>query len=77
MEIRASDRELIEVMRQCVAAKSELEGLKEHLESARQVVGDAIGAFYVLRQNVEHAADFGLVDEALYDKPDQTYKPIC
>ena len=57
MEISASDRELITVMRQYFAAKSELEGLKEHLEASRQAAGEAIGVFYDPRQNVEHAAD--------------------
>ena len=41
MEISASDRELITVMRQYFAAKSELEGLKEHLEAARHAAGEA------------------------------------
>lgn len=57
MEISASDRELITVMRQYFAAKSELESLKEHLEAARQAAGEAVGVFYDPRQNVEHAAD--------------------
>lgn len=57
MEISASDRELITVMRQYFAAKSELEGLKEHLEAVRQTAGEAIGVFYDPRQNVQHAAD--------------------
>ncbi|MGO4623812.1 hypothetical protein AB4Z34_17420 [Ensifer sp. 2YAB10] len=57
MEISASDCELITVMRQYFAAKSELEGLKEHLEAARQATGEAIGVFYDPRRNVEHAAD--------------------
>lgn len=57
MEISASDRELIKVMRQYFAAKSELEGLKDHLEAARQAAGEAIAVFYDPRQNVEHAAD--------------------
>ncbi len=57
MEISACDRELITVMRQYFVAKSELEGLKEHLEAARQAAGEAIGVFYDPRQNVVHAAD--------------------
>ncbi|KSV66490.1 hypothetical protein N182_35285 [Sinorhizobium sp. GL2] len=57
MEISASDRELITVMRQYFAAKSELESLKEHSEAARQAAGEAIGVFYDPRQNLENAAD--------------------
>ncbi|MGK9264167.1 hypothetical protein KXS15_24900 [Sinorhizobium meliloti] len=57
MEISASDRELIAVMRQYFDAKAELESLKEQLETARQAAGEAIGVFYDPRQNVEHAAD--------------------
>ncbi|RVK17020.1 hypothetical protein [Sinorhizobium meliloti] len=57
MEISASDRELIDVMRQHIAAKAELESLKEQLEAARQVAGEAIGIFYDPRQNAAHAAD--------------------
>ena len=57
MEISASDRELIAVMRQYFAAKAELENLKEQLEAARQAAGEAIGMFYDPRQNAEHAAD--------------------
>ena len=43
MEISASDRELIAVMRQYFTTKAELESLKEHLEAARQAAGEAIG----------------------------------
>lgn len=57
MEISASDRELIAVMRQYFAAKAELESLKEQLETARQAAGEAIGVFYDPRENTEHAAD--------------------
>lgn len=57
MEISASDRELIAVMRQYFAAKAELERLKEQLEAARQTAGEAIGVFYDPHQNAEHAAD--------------------
>lgn len=57
MEISASDRELIAVMRQYFAAKAELQSLKEHLEAARQAAGEAIGVFYDPRQNIKHAAD--------------------
>lgn len=57
MEISDSDRELVTVMRQYFAAKSELDGLKERFEAARQAAGEAIGVFYDPRQNVEHAAD--------------------
>ncbi|MCG5478621.1 hypothetical protein [Sinorhizobium alkalisoli] len=57
MELSANDREFIAVMRQYFAAKSELESLKEQLEAARQVAGEAIGVFYDPCQNAEHAAD--------------------
>ncbi|RVG79130.1 hypothetical protein [Sinorhizobium meliloti] len=57
MEISASDRELIAVMKQYCAAKAELESLKAQLEAARQAAGEAIGVFYDPRQNAEQAAD--------------------
>ncbi|WP_164823045.1 hypothetical protein [Sinorhizobium meliloti] len=57
MEVSASDRELIAVMRQYFAAKAELESLKEQLEAARQAAGEAIGVFYDPRQNAAYAAD--------------------
>ncbi|MBP2236333.1 hypothetical protein J2Z31_002847 [Sinorhizobium kostiense] len=57
MEVSASDRELIAVMRQYFAAKAELESLRIQLEAARQTAGKAIGVFYDPRQNAEHAAD--------------------
>jgi hypothetical protein len=57
VEISASDRELIAVMKQYFAAKTELESLKEQLEAARQAAGAVIGVFYDPRQNAEHAAD--------------------
>ncbi|MEY9102763.1 hypothetical protein ABIA24_005736 [Sinorhizobium fredii] len=57
MEISASDRELIAVMRQYFAAKAELDSLKKQLEAARQAAGAAIEVFYDPRQNAEHAAD--------------------
>ncbi|MEY9324592.1 hypothetical protein [Sinorhizobium fredii] len=57
MDISASDRELIAVMRQYFAAKAELESLKEQLEAARLASSAAIGVFYDPRQNAEHAAD--------------------
>ncbi|MBB4184773.1 hypothetical protein GGE07_001399 [Sinorhizobium terangae] len=57
MEISASDRELVAVMKQYFAAKAELESLKGQLEAARQAVGEAIAVFYDPRQNAEHAAD--------------------
>ncbi|MDK1376420.1 MULTISPECIES: hypothetical protein [unclassified Sinorhizobium] len=57
MEISASDRELISVMRQYFAATADLETLKEHLEAARQAAGEAIGVFYDPRQNAGHATD--------------------
>ncbi|MFQ6180353.1 hypothetical protein ACLMJV_00105 [Sinorhizobium meliloti] len=57
MEISASDRDLIAVMRRYFAAQAELESLKEHSEAARQAVGEAIAVFYDPRQNAEHAAE--------------------
>ncbi|MCM5690349.1 hypothetical protein M8037_16385, partial [Sinorhizobium meliloti] len=57
MEISASDRDLIAVMRRYFAAQAELESLKAQLEAARQAAGEAIGVFYDPRQNAEHAAD--------------------
>ena len=57
MEISASDRDLIAVMRRYFAAQTERECLKAQLEAARQVAGEAIGVFYDPRQNAEHAAD--------------------
>ena len=57
MEVSASDRELIAVMRHYFAAKAELESLKAQLEAARQAAGEAIGVFYDPRQNAEHASD--------------------
>ncbi len=57
MEVSASGRELIAVMRQYFAVKAELESLKEQLEAARQATGEAIGVFYDPRQNAAHAAD--------------------
>ncbi|GCA52879.1 hypothetical protein KGO5_05345 [Sinorhizobium sp. KGO-5] len=57
VEVSASDRELIAVMRQYFAAKAELESLKEQLEAARQAAGEAIGVFYDPRQNAAYAAD--------------------
>ncbi|MCO6426013.1 hypothetical protein GOB36_02375 [Sinorhizobium meliloti] len=57
VEISASDRDLIAVMRRYFAAQAELESLKAQLEAARQAAGDAIGVFYDPRQNAEHAAD--------------------
>jgi hypothetical protein len=57
MEIGASDRELIAVMRRYFAAKVELEILKAELEAARQASGAAIGIFYDPRLNADHADD--------------------
>ncbi|PND18081.1 hypothetical protein CN934_30040 [Ensifer sp. MMN_5] len=57
VEVSASDRELIAVMRHYFAAKAELESLKAQLEAARQAAGEAIGVFYDPRQNAEHASD--------------------
>ncbi|MGH0343905.1 hypothetical protein NKY44_08790 [Sinorhizobium meliloti] len=55
VEISASDRDLIAVMRRYFAAQAELESLKAQLEAARQAAGEAIGVFYDPRQNAEHA----------------------
>ncbi|RVG97940.1 hypothetical protein CN210_31195, partial [Sinorhizobium meliloti] len=54
VEISASDRDLIAVMRRYFAAHAELESLKAQLEAARQAAGEAIGVFYDPRQNAEH-----------------------
>lgn len=43
VEISASDRDLIVVMRRYFAAQAELESLKAQLEAARQAAGEAIG----------------------------------
>lgn len=51
MEISASDRDLIAVMRRYFAAQAELESLKAQLDAARQAAGEAIGVFYDPRQN--------------------------
>ncbi|RVJ57980.1 hypothetical protein CN175_02935, partial [Sinorhizobium meliloti] len=51
VEISASDRDLIAVMRRYFAAQAELESLKAQLEAARQAAGEAIGVFYDPRQN--------------------------
>ncbi|WP_234833294.1 hypothetical protein [Sinorhizobium meliloti] len=53
MKVSASDRDLIAVMRQYFAAKTELESLKAQLEAARQTAGEATGAFYDPCQNAE------------------------
>ncbi|GEC34186.1 hypothetical protein EFR01_43570 [Sinorhizobium fredii] len=42
MEISASDRELIAVVRQYFPAKAELDSLKKQLEAARQAAGAAM-----------------------------------
>lgn len=55
VEISASDRDLIAVMRRYFAPQAELESLKAQLEAARQAAGEAIGVFYDPRQNAEHA----------------------
>ncbi|MEJ6849401.1 hypothetical protein V3589_24720 [Sinorhizobium fredii] len=57
MDIGASDRELVAVMRRYFAAKVELEILKAQLETARQAAGEAIDIFYDPRRNVDHAGD--------------------
>ncbi|CAN7751348.1 hypothetical protein [Rhizobium sp. LjRoot258] len=57
MDIGASDRELIAVMRRYFAAKVELEILKSRLEEARQAAGEAISFFYDPRRNLDHAGD--------------------
>jgi len=57
MDIGASDRELIAVMRRYFAAKAELEILKAQLEAARQAAGEAIGVFYDPRRDVSQPAN--------------------
>ncbi len=57
MEMNASDRDLIEVMKRYFAVKAEVEDLKARLEAARRESGEEIGAFYNPRTNRDHAPD--------------------
>ena len=57
MEMNASDRDLIEVMKRYFAVKAEVEEIKSRLEAARRDSGEEIGAFYNPRTNIDHAAD--------------------
>ncbi|OJY63866.1 MULTISPECIES: hypothetical protein [unclassified Rhizobium] len=57
MEMNASDRDLIEVMKRYFAVKAEVEDVKARLEAARRESGEEIGVFYNPRTNVDHAAD--------------------
>ncbi|MGM4983875.1 MULTISPECIES: hypothetical protein [Rhizobium] len=57
MEMNASDRDLIEVMKRYFAVKAEVEEVKSRLEAARRDSGEEIGAFYNPRTNIDHAAD--------------------
>jgi hypothetical protein len=57
MEMNASDRDLIEVMKRYFAVKAEVEEVKSRLEAARRDSGEEIGAFYNPRNNIDHAAD--------------------
>ena len=57
MEMNASDRDLIEVMKRYFAVKAEVEEMKLRLEAARRESGEEINAFYNPRSNLSHAAD--------------------
>jgi hypothetical protein len=57
MEMEASDRDLIEVMKRYFAVKAEVEDVKARLEAARRESGEEIGAFYDPRTNIDHATD--------------------
>lgn len=60
MDISASDRELVVVMRRYFAAKAELGEIRARLEAARQAAGEDIAAFYDPRSNPIHAGDIVL-----------------
>lgn len=57
MEMNASDRDLVEVMKRYFAVKAEVEDVKSRLEAARRESGEEIGEFYNPRTNIDHAAD--------------------
>lgn len=57
MEMSASDRDLIEVMKRYFAVKAEVEDVKSRLEAARRESGAEIAVFYNPRSNINHAPD--------------------
>ena len=57
MEMNASDRDLIEVMKRYFAVKAEVEDVKARLEAARRESGEEIIVFYNPRTNIDHAPD--------------------
>ncbi|MFJ6325985.1 MULTISPECIES: hypothetical protein [unclassified Rhizobium] len=57
MEMNASDRDLVEVMKQYFAVKVEVEDVKSRLEAARRESGKEIDEFYNPRTNIDHAAE--------------------
>lgn len=52
-----NDLRLIAVMRRYFAVKEELAGLKSSLEEKRKAAGVAVGEFYHVRAENEHADD--------------------
>ncbi|MBB4571131.1 hypothetical protein [Rhizobium leucaenae] len=52
-----NDLRLIAVMRRYFAVKEELAGLKSSLEERRKAAGIAVGEFYHVRTENEHADD--------------------
>ncbi|NLS00597.1 hypothetical protein HGP17_27520 [Rhizobium sp. P38BS-XIX] len=57
MEMNASDRDLVEVMKRYFAVKAEVDDVKTRLEAARRESGEEIVVFYNPRTNGDHAAD--------------------
>ncbi|MBB5577813.1 hypothetical protein QDX27_13535 [Rhizobium sp. BR 318] len=57
MDGAENDLRLIAVMRRYFAIKQELAGLKSSLEDKRKAAGIAVGEFYHVRAENEHAGD--------------------
>ncbi|UWU25666.1 MULTISPECIES: hypothetical protein [unclassified Rhizobium] len=57
MDEAENDLRLIAVMRRYFAVKEELAGLKTSLEDKRKAAGIAVGEFYHVRAENEHAHD--------------------
>ncbi len=57
MEMNASDRDLVEVMKRYFAVKAEVEEVKTRLEAARRESGEDIDVFYDPRTNIDHSSD--------------------
>ncbi|MDK4741367.1 hypothetical protein PH547_21000 [Rhizobium sp. CNPSo 3464] len=57
MDRAENDLRLIAVMRRYFAVKDELAGLKSTLEDKRKAAGIAVGEFYHVRAETEHADD--------------------